>query len=300
MSAINIYDLLVARATTAIEVLGTSGRPVQSSEIKQWVGDNHPADLSVLEKSWTTYLPAAAKDPANRIGRQPSGYGYVLLDEVVDVAGEEGECTETLPAEPSAEAEGGAEAQKGKNQKREAQLYSVLRDWLRGAGYRAEETANTKTGGAWGNPDLTGLRVVEGFLCQKDLEVATIEAKVSLNNWKREFFEAVSHKRFAHRAYFAFAVGSDRPTIDAIQAATELRVYGEKFRVGVLVVFMPVATYAALATGSDLPDLASDEVRVEELWPALHDAPEPQTGVDFLGSVLRIKDDNDLYAFGAV
>mgnify|MGYP006974890755 CR=1 FL=1 len=52
--------------------------------------------------------------------------------------------------------------------------------------------------------DVVGLKVSEGLLGQRDLEVATIEAKLTRKSWKQVFFEAVSHKRFSHRAYFAF------------------------------------------------------------------------------------------------
>lgn len=36
------------------------------------------------------------------------------------------------------------------------------------------------------------------------MEIATVEVKPTLANWERQFFEAVSHRRFANRSYFAF------------------------------------------------------------------------------------------------
>jgi hypothetical protein len=65
----------------------------------------------------------------------------------------------------------------------------------------------------WRNPDVTGIHVVDGFLAQKSLEIATVEAKLSSDGWCCYFFEAVTHKRFAHQTYFVFAHGSDESTL---------------------------------------------------------------------------------------
>lgn len=292
MSDGEVYRLTVESAEAALAALsGGDVSAVASRKLLEWIREHRGEAHAKIESSWTTYLPAAAKDPSNRIGRQPSGYGYIL---VARPAGQEAAPLDEL-GEPEDEEE--SESSRGRNQ-REARLYPILRDWLEGAGYRAGDTSATKRGGAWGNPDITGIAISEGYLGSRELEVATIEAKVSLGNWKREFFEAVAHKRFAHRAYFAFAVGTDEPSLDSLEVAPELRAYGEKYRVGIVVIFLPASVFEQLAWGETLPDLVSDDLRVEELWPALFDQPNTRAVSVFLHDVLRIADDDALYSFG--
>jgi hypothetical protein len=39
-----------------------------------------------------------------------------------------------------------------------------------------------------------------------EINVVTIEAKLGFESWEVDFFQAVSQRRFANRAYFAFAL----------------------------------------------------------------------------------------------
>lgn len=178
-------------------------------------------------------------------------------------------------------------------------MYPVLRDWLVARQFRAKDTSGSKSGGAWGNPDVSGIRIAEGFLGRRDLELATIEAKVSLSQWRYWIFEAISHKRFAHRAYFAFAFGSDEPGLDRLPDVDGLRKYAERYRVGILVVFMTKESFTRLVSDkTDDLKLDTAEVRVEELWPALRDEVPAEELTDYLYRVLRLQTDEDLYGFG--
>lgn len=294
MSEETVYQALVDRVEQAIEAMTAQGHEnIKSADIRNWVQSRYPADTERLMPSWAMYLSIAARDPNTRIARKPGTYAYTLKSPVN--AGDEGAQEEASSAPE--EGEGPASRRR---QQREARLYPVLADWMSGQLYRSSVTANARGGGAWGNPDITGVRVVEGFLGQRNLEITTVEAKVSTVNWKREFFEAVSHKRFANRAYFAVAVGSDEPSVDELPFGPELRAYGEKFKVGVLVVFVPTSTYAVLTeTNAPGEPLKSDEVLVQELWPAVYDPVEPRAAVDFLQDALGIYTDEQLYAFGS-
>ena len=112
-------------------------------------------------------------------------------------------------------------------------------------GYQAEDTSNIRSLGVWGNPDVTGLMVNE-FIGRHELEIVTVEAKLGVDAWEKDFFQAVSQKRFSNRAYFAFALPEDA----ADKLPTDLRYYSERFGVGVLVVDLPNDVYQRLTTGA--------------------------------------------------
>ena len=133
------------------------------------------------------------------------------------------------------------------------------------------------------------------------LELASIEAKISEFDWRRVFFEAVSHKRFADRAYFAFAFGTDQPTTTKLPELQLLREYGEKYRVGILVVFMEPGLHQLLlsAQEAEIPEITLDMVRVEEVWPAMYDPVPLSMRERFLREVLEIEDMKALHTYGA-
>ncbi|MEX8504644.1 hypothetical protein [Leptothrix ochracea] len=128
----------------------------------------------------------------------------------------------------------------------------------------------------------------------------SIEAKLTDSNWRRVFFEAVSHKRFADRAYFAFSFGSNEPVVSKLPDFQQLREYGEKYRVGILAVFMDLDRHRNLceSVGNCLPELSLDNVRVEEVWPAVSDPVPSATRERFIREVLDIGSTQQLYEFG--
>lgn len=113
---------------------------------------------------------------------------------------------------------------------------------------------------------MTGLKVIDGLLGRKHVETVTVEAKIGSGNWRYYFFEAVAHKRFAHRAYFAFGCGTDEPNVTKVQDFHMMREYAEKYGIGIVVLFMPKATYAQLiGEGVAALELGIEAVRVEEI-----------------------------------
>lgn len=150
---------------------------------------------------------------------------------------------------------------------REAQLYPVLKSWLIERGYRADDTSARRKLGRWGNPDVVGIRIDE-HLGAVELEVASIEAKPSVENWEKWIFEAVSHRRFVHRAYFAFAVPDELRG----KMSEDLRYYSERFGVGILTVVLANDVYRELLDGSPREPVTAEDADVVELYPATPDA----------------------------
>lgn len=285
------YELQVRLVEEALVALGADS-PHKGAEIREWLEKERPEDYQKLEASWGSYLSRAVVDTTNRIERTPGKYTYSLRPVTDTAPPPPPENTPSVDPQPTPGAP---------RQQRELILYPLLATWLRSRGYSARVTARSKGGGAWGNPDVTGIKVVDGFLGQKSLEVSTIEAKLSSDSWRYYFFEAVAHKRFAHRAYFVFAQGSDEPSLSEVVDGSLLREYGEKYHVGVLVVFVPSDRYAQLISGNvSGTELRLDDVVVEELWPALHDTISAAAQTDFLQGTLKLSEDGDIYRFDEV
>ncbi len=146
---------------------------------------------------------------------------------------------------------------------RESSLYPVLVDWLVGNGYRARDTAAMRRLGRWSNPDVTGVKVSE-HIGRMEIEIATIEAKRTLVDWERFFFEAVAHRRFTNRAYFAFPA----PESSLGKLPPEMRYYSELYDVGVLTVVMADEVFQRFserggATANNVMDTDVDEVLTE-------------------------------------
>ena len=137
-------------------------------------------------------------------------------------------------------------------------------------------------------------------LGQVSFECATVEAKLTSSDWRYWLFEAVAHKRFAHRAYFAFAVGTDNPGLDKVKEAEKMSEYAEKYRIGILVVFISSNQYDALTTG-DVSSLVlnSDDARIETLWPAFYEPVQTPALNEYMMKVLDIRTIHDLQKFGA-
>ena len=156
-------------------------------------------------------------------------------------------------------AEGAGEREDSKSDQ-ESAMYPILVDWLVGNGYRARETAAMRALGRWSNPDVTGVKVSE-HLGRIEIEIATIEAKRSLSDWERVFFEAVAHRRFANRAFFAFPL----PESSLGKIPPEMRYYSELYDVGVLTVVMTDECFQKYSDGGGAtPDemMAADVIEV--------------------------------------
>jgi len=129
----------------------------------------------------------------------------------------------------------------------EEQLYPIFHRWLVGQGYNSRVTGSMRSLGKWSNPDISGIRVSEHF-GRFDIEISTIEAKRNLENWEQFFFQAVSHRRYANRAYFAFPVLES--TKDKLPE--DMRYYSELYNVGVLTLILSEEDYRFYRSGQPL------------------------------------------------
>lgn len=80
-----------------------------------------------------------------------------------------------------------------KERNKEKVLYPALEAWLQTQGYKTKDTSQQKTLGKWGNPDVSGLKTTD-FIGTKEIEITTIEAKISIDNWEYNIFEAIAHR----------------------------------------------------------------------------------------------------------
>lgn len=282
------YDLQIRLVKEAMTALGAD-IPHKGTEIKQWVTEKYPAEFTRLANSWSTYMTAITQRAEGGIERTPGRYTFFLRK--VDATAQQAGAEEAAAVQPPEEKE------PTQRKQREQLLYPAVAAWLSARGFPAEVSASTKKGGIWGNPDVTGIKIVDTLLGGKHIEVSTVEAKLSAAYWRYYFFEAVAHKRFAHRAYFAFAVGSDEPSIADLDGVSELREYGEKYGVGLLAIFIPSEDYKNLVSGAD-PKIDDDAILIQEIWPAIHDPVSPSAVSSFLRDVLELADDRSLYEYG--
>jgi hypothetical protein len=206
----------------------------------------------VPENTFKQYLSRCVKDPTSEINRLSQKQGYYLSAAA--------KALENKADEPAIEPQ--SKIDEGRREK-EKLLYPVLQNWLIEQEYRAKITALGRSNGQWGNPDITGIMCDESF-GNVSLEVATIEVKLSDKGWKQWIFEAVSHRRFSNRSYFAFAY----PAELIKKLDSELRYFSELYQVGVLVIAMEQAQFEELQRGKTTTPVADEDVDIIELYSA--------------------------------
>lgn len=246
-------------------------------------------DIDIPENTFLQYLSNSVRDPKSQINSQGRRKGYYLTEiaEVVAKLEDEGlesEFTETpKPAE--------LEKEKVRVEK-EKLLYPLLVNWLQEQGYQSKDTSAGKKGGRWGNPDVTGVLPIEHYQSIV-LELATIEVKSSLEGWEQWIFEAVSHRRFANRAYFAFAHPSE--TINKLPS--EMRYYSELYGVGILIVGLSNEAFSELIGGKLEEPIALDEADILEVYSAPFSYVQPQYQTKYCEAI-NTKSAKDLFAWG--
>jgi len=173
----------------------------------------------------------------------------------------------------------------------EKKLYPILTNWLQEQEFRTKDTSSMRTMDRWSNPDITGIRVEEN-LHSYEIEIATIEAKVTNDNFQYDIFEAVSHRRFSNRAYFAFA----GPTEMMRKPDHELRYYSELYNVGVLLVAMDQSLFNEFKAGK-VAELDPDDIDIYEIYSSLYETKQNRWQKDFL-KALSIVESGQLWTWG--
>lgn len=156
----------------------------------------------------------------------------------------------------------------GKNARRQEKvLYPLFVEWLDSIGYHARDTSQGKSR-KWQNPDVTGWRTTIVFGSIQS-EIATIEVKDSLMNWRAEIFEAVAHKKFSNRSYYAFRC-SEYELQENRRALLE---YAERFRIGLLAITKESDDTEALSIAD-----------IQEIVPAPYDWASPFDQSQYINS----------------
>lgn len=257
----------------AEKVLHSGGHTSEEHSIgAQEIYDKVIKDDSEFGVPLTTFrqgISRAIKERTSRIYKRQGHHGYFLGALAAGVESEQ--------AKPESAAE-------KKERQKENKLYEVLKDWLIQQRYRARVVDSTRANGMWGNPDIAGIHTVSD-ITGISIEITTIEAKTTEDQWRKWFFEAVSHRRFANRSYFAFA----HPEGQLDKLDPELRYYSELFGVGVLIVAINKTKYDDLNAGQITQPLAMDDVDIIEHYSAPFNFVQPRFQKPFIES-LGIKD----------
>jgi hypothetical protein len=277
-------DVLEQVAEISLHVLREKGATAPSKKLVAQEIWDRATDLALPfggeKNTFHAYLSRVVKEadyPIASTGRGRGG-GYYLSTLAQSVAQQVGD---RAPPEP------------GDSPTGEAALYPVLQEWLLARGYKARTTASMRALGKWSNPDVTGLSVTE-HLGRLELEIATVEAKVSLAQWEYWFFEAVAHRRFANRAFFAFPM----PEELADKAPRQLRYMCELYHVGALAIVMEDNAFAELQQGKLSKTLTLEDVTVHEL----SGAPWTRVSLEYqklFCKALDIEDLSALFRWGA-
>lgn len=257
------------------------------------VAKYHQLSEKVTLETFKAYMSTVSREQNSIITRDIGRHGYYLrAKNVIEQNVEPEQLSETTGGAPVSAVDY-EEAAKRSNERKslEKQLYPLLSTWLMGQGYRVQMTDTVRRLGKWGNPDITGIKV-ENHLGNTEIEIATIEAKISSTNYQQDMFQAVSHRRFANRAYFAFAA-----PFDVVRKSNEeLRYYSELYNVGVLVVAMEAEDFEKFV-GGEIGKLDMEEIDIYELYSAPFEYKQIRWQKDFL-EALEIKDQKSLWIWG--
>ena len=273
--------------TAALYLLQTK----KKTDIQNTIFGNELFDLAestfvgagFVKNTFLQYLSILSKNLNSKITCQGKRQGYYLTNTVVAVPN---------PAQSTLI----ASTAKQRVQK-ESKLYQILVRELLVRGYNAENVANGRLLGKWGNPDVAGIKTT--FLigtCSTSIEIVTVEVKVKFDDWERDIFEAVSHRRFANRAYFAFAC----PDAFYVKLPLpEMRYYAELFKIGILVILLKDDDFEKLDSGQEVSfdDDTSDTIDVIEINSAPYEYVQPKYQQEFC-EALKIKTPHDLYEWG--
>lgn len=184
-------------------------------------------------------------------------------------------------------------ALKNDQQFREKDIYPKIKQWMFEKNYeRVGDTSTLRTNGKWGNPDIVGLKIRDFYGCP-NIEITSIEVKLTNDSWEEWIFEAVSHTRFSNRSYYAFLYPENLYNkLDS----TELKLYAEHFRVGILVIEINGDDYLKLKSKQPV-DLDFEKINIVEYYPAPYNETNDAFRKKFL-QALDILDLNKLYRFG--
>lgn len=289
----NFYDMSTVEKTkflaeTYLDQIGAKSEDnsVSGPDILRNANKQYP-DHGVKDNTFFVNLSLLVRRSDSKLNSAGTRKGFYLSEAVAKLE-QLSENTAKETAEPT---------ESKKRIERERLLYPVFLEWLFVQGYtQADNTADLRNQdlGTWSNPDLTAIRVYDVLGTTGSIEIATIEVKLTIDNWKYNIFEAVSHKRLANRVYFAFA--HPQETITKIDP--DLKAYAELYGIGILVLPLETETFEHLVSGkvrSELENVASTDI-VEYF-----SAPDSGVSYPFRGRFLKaigIEKERELHKWG--
>jgi hypothetical protein len=234
-----------------------------------------------VKNTFLQYLSVISKKEDSLINCQGKRKGYYLSEAAKTIYEASQQLSQSYEAAALTAESTGAPAtlpmqREAVKVQKELLLYPVLLEWLMERRYRAKNISNNRGLGKWGNPDVAGIKSLDIFN-GISIEIVTIEAKVTKDGWEQLIFEAISHRRFANRAYFAFAHPLelfDKLPLD------EMRYYAELFNVGILVIQLDTSVFNELING-ELTLLDPSTVDIVELNSAPYQLVQPKYQLDF-------------------
>lgn len=243
------------------------------------VGPRFGQDAIPNKNTFGAFLSRAAKEKSSKIVLKARRKGFYFK-----------EVKEVVPAIPISESITPLEM--GLTKRRiEAALYPIVRNWLVEEGYDSRITDHTRSGGKWGNPDVTGIKFTENF-DSSELEIVTVEVKATSEDWERQIFEAISHRRFSNRTYFAFAVDEDW----ANKLDMDLRYYADLYRIGVLLIEFSSSDFKNFVDGKPISADPSTVI-VNEIYSAPFNEIRAEYKRRFLNETLKISSIKELLRF---
>ncbi|MDP3008453.1 MAG: hypothetical protein Q8N30_05215 [Methylococcales bacterium] len=256
-----------------------SGNTLPSKILFEKVKNEFPDYFSnEIANTFYQYLSNSVRDSESSINCLGRHKGYYLSTIAAEKI-EESESSENIIAVNLDEGISSTSEYVGRSTKRnqkEILLYPILESWLVTQGYQAKDISSTRALGKWGNPDVAGINALDAFN-GLSIELVTIEAKTSLDNWEVLIFEAISHRRFANRAYFAFA----QPEETANKIPSEMRYYAELYGIGILVLSVDDTKYKQLHDGDLSEPLKAEDVEVIEIFSAPYNFVQPKYQLKF-------------------
>lgn len=259
------------------------------------VSHQFSSELGAISKNtFLQYLSNTVRDTDSRINCLGRKQGYYLLD-AADIKIEKALEIDIDSSDKSRlETDKEISALTHQYKQKERLLYPVLESWLIAQGYQGADISTGKSLGKWGNPDVAGISALDTFN-GLSIEVVTVESKTSLDGWEKWIFEAISHRRFANRSYFAFA----HPAETISKIPQDMRYYAELYDIGVLVLSIEKTKFDDLMNGQLDNPLESEDVDIVEMYSAPYNFVQPKYQKKFCDA-LGITCIKELYQWGAV
>ena len=246
--------------------------------------EKHLTLPDIPDNTITVYLSQLSNSPNSKINCPGKKQGY-YLDAIVDQMK-----VATLVESDTIQEEINEAKEKGFIIEKD--LYPFFEQWLfEVENERVADISSFRGQGKWANPDLLGFKV-DYFFQTPQIEITTIEAKITIDGWEQWIFESVAHTVFANRSYFAFVHSEEHLN----KIPQELRHYAEKFGVGILIIAVEPNNYLKIKKKEPF-ELNDENHRIIEYAPAPYNTPHLKYQKRFFES-LGIKDQKDLLNFG--